>query len=125
MNDAEIIIWSAAAGSIGLVVLLAAADSLYSRSRPSLQSLTYLGACWFFFFLFSDLPTAVLPTPGTQWLPIAQVQAADCPLPASDQAPQESGLNAQPPVQAGLSMSMNACASPNCAATCAATAGAP
>ena len=73
MNDAEIIIWSAAAGSIGLMVLLAAADSLYSRSRASLQSLTYLFACWFFFFLFSGLPSAILPPAGAQWLSIAQV----------------------------------------------------
>lgn len=73
MNTAETIIWSAAAGSIGLVVLLGAADAFISRSRASVQSLVYLTACWLFFTLLSGLPAAMLPSPDVSWLHTAQV----------------------------------------------------
>lgn len=73
MNTAATIIWSAAAGSMGLVVLLGAADALYSRSRASMQSLVYLTACWLFFMLLSGLAAAMPPSPGAPWLPAAQV----------------------------------------------------
>lgn len=73
MNTAATIIWSAAAGSMGLVVLLGAADALHSRSRASVQSLVYLTACWLFFMLLSGLAAAMLPSPGAPWLPAAQV----------------------------------------------------
>lgn len=73
MNAAETIIWSAASGSIGLVVLLSAADAAFSRSRASVQSLIYLSACWLFFTLLSGLPAALLPNGGVPWLHIAQV----------------------------------------------------
>lgn len=73
MTDAEIIIWSAAAGSMGLVVLLAAAEAAYSRSRASLQSLVYLGLYWLFFTLLSGLPAAMLPPAAAPWVHVAQV----------------------------------------------------
>ena len=73
MNTAETIIWSAAAGSIGLVVLLGAADALVSRSRASVQSLVYLTACWLFFTLLSGLAATMLPSPHASWLHTAQV----------------------------------------------------
>ena len=75
MNPAETIIWSAASGSIGLVVLLGAADTLYSRSKASVQSLIYLMACWLFFTLFSGLPASLSVPPGPSWLQTAQVLA--------------------------------------------------
>jgi GGDEF domain-containing protein len=75
MNAAEMMLWSAAAGSIGLVVVLGIADAIYSRSRASLQSLIYLSACWLFFTLLSGLPAAVLPPGGARWLHTAQVLA--------------------------------------------------
>jgi GGDEF domain-containing protein len=73
MNAAEMMIWSAAAGSVGLVVLLAAADAIYSRNRASLQSLVYLSACWFFFTLLSGLPATIWPHSSAQWLHASQV----------------------------------------------------
>jgi len=73
MNAAETVIWSAAAGSIGLVVLLAVADTIYSRSQASLQSLVYLSVCWLFFTLLSGLPEAVLPQADAPWMHTAQV----------------------------------------------------
>lgn len=48
MTDAEIITWSAATGSMGLVVFLAAAEAAYSSSRASVQSLVYLGMYWLY-----------------------------------------------------------------------------
>lgn len=73
MNAAETIIWSAASGSIGLVVLLGVADAVFSRSRASIQSLIYLTASWLFFTLLSGLPAALLPPGGAPWLQTAQV----------------------------------------------------
>jgi len=73
MNAAETIIWSAASGSIGLVVLLSAADAAFSRTRASVQSLIYLSACWLFFTLLSGLPAALLANGGVPWLYTAQV----------------------------------------------------
>lgn len=73
MNAAETVIWSAAAGSIALVVLLALVDAVYSRSRASVQSLIYLSACWLFFFLLSGLPEALLDQADAPWVFTAQV----------------------------------------------------
>ncbi len=73
MNPAEMMIWSAAAGSVGLVVVLAAADAVYSRSRASLQSLVYLSACWLFITLLSGLPATLAPQTGAPWLHASQV----------------------------------------------------
>ncbi len=60
-------------GSMGLVVVLAAAEALYSRSRASLQSLVYLGMFWLFFALMCGLPAVVLPAASAPWIFIAQV----------------------------------------------------
>ncbi|HYW56334.1 MAG TPA: hypothetical protein VE934_05210 [Polaromonas sp.] len=73
MNAAEIIIWSAAVGSMGLVVVLAAAEALYSRSLASVQSLIYLGMYWLFFALMCGLPSVLLPAASAPWIYIAQV----------------------------------------------------
>ncbi|MEO8020626.1 diguanylate cyclase [Polaromonas sp.] len=73
MNAAETMIWSAASGSIGLVVLLGVADALFSRSRASVQSLVYLTASWLFFTLLSGLPATLLPDGNASWLHTAQV----------------------------------------------------
>lgn len=73
MNAAETMVWSAASGSIGLVVLLGAADTLYSRSKASVQSLIYLSSCWLFFTLFSGLPASLSGATGSSWLHTAQV----------------------------------------------------
>jgi GGDEF domain-containing protein len=73
VNPAETVIWSAAAGSIALVVLLAVVDAIYSRTQASLQSLIYLCACWLFFFLLSGLPESLLPQPDADWVHTAQV----------------------------------------------------
>ncbi|RYF40909.1 MAG: GGDEF domain-containing protein, partial [Comamonadaceae bacterium] len=73
MNAAETVIWSAAAGSIGLVVLLALVDAVYSRSQASVQSLIYLIACWLFFTLLSGLPEALLDQTDAPWVHTAQV----------------------------------------------------
>ena len=42
MSTTELLIWSAAVGAIGLVVLLAMADAIFSRTVPALQTLAYL-----------------------------------------------------------------------------------
>ncbi len=73
MTAAETVIWSAAAGSIGLVVLLALVDAIYSRSQASVQSLIYLSASWLFFALLSGLPEALLDLADTDWIHTAQV----------------------------------------------------
>lgn len=73
MNAAETVIWSAAAGSMGLLVFLAAAEALYSRSRASVQSLIYLGMYWLFFVLLCGLPAVMLPAASAPWLHVAQV----------------------------------------------------
>ncbi len=73
MNAAETILWSAAAGSMGLMVLLAAAEAGYTRSRASVQSLVYLGMFWLFFTLLCGLPAIMLPAASAPWLHVAQV----------------------------------------------------
>lgn len=73
MNAAETMIWSAASGSIGLVVLLGVADAFFSQSRASVQSLVYLTASWLFFTLLSGLPAALLPAGNASWIHTAQV----------------------------------------------------
>ena len=55
MSTPELILWSACVGAMALVVLLALADCAYSRTRASLQSLTYLAGSFLFFALLSGL----------------------------------------------------------------------
>src|SRR5687768_6721995 len=61
LSSAEMMLWSAGAGAIGLVVLLALADTLYSRTRAALQTLAYLALCWLFVMLLCGLPAAIWP----------------------------------------------------------------
>jgi GGDEF domain-containing protein len=61
MSWAEMMLWSASAGALGLVVLLALADTFYSRTRAASQTLAYLSLCWAVVLLLSGLPTAVWP----------------------------------------------------------------
>lgn len=61
LSSAEMMLWSAAAGAIGLVVLLALADTLYSRTRAASQTLAYLALCWWVVMLLSGLPAAIWP----------------------------------------------------------------
>jgi GGDEF domain-containing protein len=61
LSSAEVMLWSAAAGAIGLVVLLALADTLYSRTRAASQTLAYLALCWWVVMLLSGLPAAIWP----------------------------------------------------------------
>jgi GGDEF domain-containing protein len=72
MSTAEMLIWSAAVGAIGLVILLAVADLVYSRTRATLQTLVYLTGFWLFVALLSGLLATVWP--GTApFVPAAQV----------------------------------------------------
>ncbi|MGQ2980132.1 MAG: diguanylate cyclase domain-containing protein [Polaromonas sp.] len=73
MSSAETVIWSAVAGAIALVVLLALVDAVYSRSQASVQSLIYLSACWLFFLLMSGLAEALLSQTDAPWVHTAQV----------------------------------------------------
>jgi GGDEF domain-containing protein len=61
LSSAEMMLWSAGAGAIGLVVLLALADTLYSRTRAASQTLAYLALCWLVVMLLCGLPTAIWP----------------------------------------------------------------
>ena len=73
MLAAEMMIWSAAVGSIGLIVLLAVADALYSRNRSSINALLYLAGGWLFVTLLSGLPAAMLPRLSSNTLQVLQV----------------------------------------------------
>lgn len=61
LSSAEMMLWSAGAGAIGLVVLLALADTLYSRTRAASQTLAYLTLCWLVVMLLCGLPAAIWP----------------------------------------------------------------
>lgn len=73
MNQSETILWSAVLGSMGLMVLLALADVIYSRSRTSLQSLGFLALSWLFALLMCGLLAEQLLGPYRNWLQAAQV----------------------------------------------------
>jgi hypothetical protein len=77
MPDADMVLWSAAAGALGLVVLLALADTFYSRTRAASQTLAYLALCWVVVMLLSGLPAAFWP--DTQD-PLAMAQILAGPL---------------------------------------------
>lgn len=81
MRTAEMMIWSAVVGSIGLIVLLAFADALYSRTRSSFNALVNLVGGWLFVALFSGLPGALFsPLAGP---PLHVLQVIVGPLCAS------------------------------------------
>lgn len=60
-------------GSIGLIVLLAIADALYSRNRSSINALAYLTGGWLFVTLLSGLPAAMFPRLPADTLHVLQV----------------------------------------------------
>ncbi len=66
-------IWSAVVGSMGLIVLLALADALYSRTRSSFNALIYMVGGWLFVTLLSGLPGAIFPQLGSKPLHVLQV----------------------------------------------------
>lgn len=72
MSDGEMMLWSAAAGALGLVLLLALADALYSRTRAAWQTLAYLALCWLVVMLLCGLPMELWPD-GKESLGIAQL----------------------------------------------------
>ncbi len=55
MSTPELILWSASVGAAVLVVLLALADCMYSRTRASIQAMAYLTGCFLFFSLLSGM----------------------------------------------------------------------
>lgn len=60
---------------MGLLVLLAAGDSVINRSRRSVYALRSLLSCWLFFALLSDLPTAAASAAGwTDLQPLRMAQ---------------------------------------------------
>ena len=77
MPDADMVLWSAAAGALGLVVLLALADTFYSRTRAASQTLAYLALCWVVVMLLSGLPAAIWPDSQD---PLAMAQVLAGPL---------------------------------------------
>ena len=72
MSTADMLLWSAAVGAIGLVVLLALADLAYSRTRAALQTLAYLTGFWLFVALLSGLLATIWPG-AAPVVPAAQV----------------------------------------------------
>lgn len=58
----HLLVWSAAIGAMGLVVVLAAADAAYSRSRAAMQTLAYLFGFWLVVALLSGFAVAVWPS---------------------------------------------------------------
>lgn len=81
MTPNETVLWSAELGSLGVIVLLALADLVYTRSRAAAQSLGFLGIAWLFVLLLSGLLPELLPTYDTAWLLSVQVLVG--PLSAS------------------------------------------
>jgi GGDEF domain-containing protein len=76
LTTPEMVLWSAALGAAALVVLLAAADAVYSRTRASFQTAAYMSGCFVFFALLSGLAQTALEAqePGTaQWLEPLQI----------------------------------------------------
>lgn len=74
LPDSDMMLWSAAAGALGLVLLLALADVIYSRNRAASQTLAYLALCWAVVMLLSGLPAVLWPG-AQEWLAIAQILA--------------------------------------------------
>jgi GGDEF domain-containing protein len=73
VRPVELMIWSAEVGSIGLIVLLALADAVYSRSRASVHGLVYLFSAWLFVTLLSGLPAALFAGLSPDMMQTAQI----------------------------------------------------
>jgi GGDEF domain-containing protein len=74
MSDSELMLWSAAAGALGLVLLLALADAFYSRTRATWHTLAYLTLCWLVVVLLCGLPVDLWPA-AAEPLGVAQILA--------------------------------------------------
>lgn len=72
MTPAEMMLWSAEAGALGLVVLLALGELVWSRTRAAVQATVYLSFCWLAVMLLSGLPAAIWPLDRPQ-LTLAQI----------------------------------------------------
>ncbi len=72
MTPAEMMLWSAEAGALGLVVGLALGELVWSRTRAAVQAVAYLFFCWLAVMLLSGLPAAIWPFARPQ-LVLAQV----------------------------------------------------
>ena len=76
MSSAEIMLWSAATGAVGMVVLMGLVDAVLSRTRAAWQLLAYLLGYALAVVMLSGLADAlcdcVWPA-GRAWLQIAQV----------------------------------------------------
>jgi hypothetical protein len=75
MSAAEIMLWSAAAGAAGMVMLMGLVDAAVSRTMAAWQLLTYMTGCSLVVMLLGGLPDALWPD-GRAWLQIAQVLVA-------------------------------------------------
>ncbi|MBC7608210.1 MAG: GGDEF domain-containing protein [Polaromonas sp.] len=72
MSTTQLLIWSATVGAIGLVVLLAAIDAAFNRTRASVQTLAYLLFYWLFVALLCGLAVTIWPPLGPI-VPTAQI----------------------------------------------------
>ena len=73
MDIWELVIWSAAAGAISLVVLLSVADFLIRRNLAALHGAIYNVTCLAFVVILSGLAQSLLPRPFIPEVRLAQV----------------------------------------------------
>jgi GGDEF domain-containing protein len=72
MSAAEIVLWSAATGAVGVVVFMGLVDAVLARTRAAWQLLAYLLGCALVVILLGGLPDALWPE-GRASLQLAQV----------------------------------------------------
>ena len=72
MSASEIMLWSATAGAVGMVVLMGLVDAVVSRTLAAWQLLAYLLACALIVILLGGLPVALWPEDEVS-LQLAQV----------------------------------------------------
>lgn len=73
MSVLELVIWSAAAGAMGVVLAFSVAEMLVLRSAAGLQGSAYHAACLLFVVLLSGLAAQLSPPGRDTWLHPAQV----------------------------------------------------
>lgn len=81
MSSAEIMLWSAATGAVGMVVLMGLVDAVLSRTVAAGQLLAYLLGCALVVILLGGLPDALCDPrwPDCRaWLFNAQVLLGPC-----------------------------------------------
>jgi hypothetical protein len=79
MSAAEIMLWSAATGAVGVVVLMGLLDAALSRTKAAWQLLVYLLGFALAVILLGGLPDALWPA-GRPWLQIAKCCSGRCAL---------------------------------------------